>query len=508
MIILLILAIFAVLFYILFLQSKSKENFQSSTTNNDTDLTINYTLNNQIDGPIAYLKNIKTFSNGFYEQLNHENPTEDDCRNDEECGVNGVCLDRNDIFRCNKIINKEAFRFLPENKSYIVIPNVNPENIVMSFIVLIDNVNVTQPILVTSNNSWEIFIDKSKFLVKVYSDTEAKKYYTDFTLKNNKLYEIILKADKDNLNISLDKRILSIPLLRKRCSNDSDCSDNGSCLRNSRGNNYCTYNKIELHFGKKTLNDNDTYFRGYIGDIIYNLDKGSQQLEKCEFNASEFKNKRLCKEECNRIKNCDEGSCDRLCDEIAQCEFEASGRHTEDCIQLCIANNDCDVPHCNEKCRNCGKSCPWNSLDESEKYDSDYYDKLGRPSPPRVSIMNISTDGKKISLRWKPPYEGNSKIDGYTLFLHKTFDKSEGVKVNNITTMNCGEYCNYVLSELNPSETYTLGIKGYNSFGLGKMSNLLTFKPDKKSISKDFSIVPNIDESIIGEFNYCNVDEE
>ena len=40
------------------------------------------------------------------------------------------------------------------------------------------------------------------------------------------------------------------------------------------------------------------------------------------------------------------------------------------------------------------------------------------------------------------------------------------------------------------------------------MSNLLTFKADKKSVSKDFSIVPNVDESVIGEFNYCNVDEE
>ena len=38
------------------------------------------------------------------------------------------------------------------------------------------------------------------------------------------------------------------------------------------------------------------------------------------------------------------------------------------------------------------------------------------------------------------------------------------------------------------------------------MSNLLTFKHNK-SINQDFSIVP-IDESIIGDFNYCNVDEE
>ena len=60
----------------------------------------------------------------------------------------------------------------------------------------------------------------------------------------------------------------------------------------------------------------------------------------------------------------------------------------------------------------------------------------------------------------------------------------------------------------NTLETYTLGVEGYNYLGLGKMSNLITFKPDRKSINQDFSIVPNIDESIIGEFNYCNVDEE
>ena len=94
------------------------------------------------------------------------------------------------------------------------------------------------------------------------------------------------------------------------------------------------------------------------------------------------------------------------------------------------------------------------------------------------------------------------------MFLYKTFDKSEGVKVNNISTMNCGEYCNYILTGIDSTQTYTLGIKGYNSFGLGKMSNLLTFKADKKTISKDFSIVPNVDESVIGEFNYCNVEEE
>ena len=37
--------------------------------------------------------------------------------------------------------------------------------------------------------------------------------------------------------------------------------------------------------------------------------------------------------------------------------------------------------------------------------------------------------------------------------------------------------------------------------------NVSAFKPEIKTIGTDFSVVPNIDESIIGEFNYCNVED-
>ena len=324
------------------------------------------------------------------------------------------------------------------------------------------------------------------------------------------LRKIIIRSDNNTLNVSLDRRILSIPILKKRCSSEKDCIDYGSCLITSRGNNYCTYNRIQLYLGMTNINETKipTYFGGYIGGILYNVDKASKNVERCDFDATNYKNQRICKQECNRLDQCTASNCDSLCQFVPKCEFIASGRHTEDCIQLCISNNDCDAKLCNEQCRNCGQSCPWNSLDETERYDSAYYDKFGRPSPPKISIMNISADGSKVSLRWKPPYQGNSPINGYTMFLYKTFDKSEGVKINNISNINCGEYCNYILTGLDSTETYSLGIKGYNSFGLGKMSNLLTFKADKKSVSKDFSIVPNVDESVIGEFNYCNVDEE
>jgi hypothetical protein len=526
MIVLLIISIFIVLFYILYKTSKetfqnnsnSKKNNNSannnsnnknsanknSANNDDKDITLNYTLNNKIDGPIAYIKNIDTFSNGFYEQLNHNNPTQSDCKNDEECGLNGICLDRNGLNRCNKIINKEAFRFIPQSRSHIVIPNVNPNNLNLNFIVMINNVTREAPLISTSNETWGLGIENKKFVVFVVTDNEIKKYFSQNELKDNKLYEVILRVYNNTINISLDKRIISIPLEKRLCLNDNDCGENGFCERSSTGNNYCSYNRIELLLGKHE----DEYFDGFIGDIFLNFDKNEDKILSCDFDSKSFKNRRICEEECIRNNNCDNASCERLCSNVQKCEFEPIGRHSEDCIQQCRMNEDCDNTHCNEKCKNCGQSCPWNDLDSSDRFDSDYYDKKGRPSPPRISIMNISSDGRKIELRWKPPFKGMGEIEGYITYLYKTFNKSEGVKINNISTNNCGEFCNYIMDGLNPLETYTLGIKGYNYLGLGKMSNLITFKPDRKSINQDFSIVPNIDESIIGEFNYCNVDEE
>ena len=506
MIILLIALIFIVLFY--FLNISSKESFSNTGNPNkpktgNIDITLNYTLNNKIDGPVAYIKNINSFGNGFYEQMYHDNLDEDDCTNNEECGINGVCLERDGINRCNKIINKEAFKFIPNERSHIVIPNVNPNNLNLNFIILITNVNRTQPILSTTNGTWSLFIENGKFVMNIYKEKTVKKYFSDNLLNDNKIYEIILRVFDDVINISLDKKIITIPIENKKCFQDFDCGMNGFCQSSSVGDNYCSFTKSELILGKY----NEEFFEGYIGDIYLNFDKNQDSILSCNFDSNVYKNRKICEEECQNDKMCDELSCNKICSNVQKCEFEPTGRHSEDCIQICRLNDDCDIEHCNEKCNKCGKSCPWNNLDENEKFDSDYYDKKGRPSPARISLINISSDGKKISLRWKPPYEGMADIEGYILYLYKTFNKSEGVKINNISTTNCSEYCNYILSDINPEETYTIGIKGFNSLGLGKMSNLLTFKPDKKSLNRDFNIVPNIKESIIGEFNYCNLDE-
>ena len=46
----------------------------------------------------------------------------------------------------------------------------------------------------------------------------------------------------------------------------------------------------------------------------------------------------------------------------------------------------------------------------------------------------------------------------------------------------------YILSELIPNETYTLGIKAYNNLGLGGISNFISFKANVTNINMDLSI--------------------
>ena len=395
--------------------------------------------------------------------------------------MNGICLNRLGINRCNKVINKEAFRFIPEKKSHIVIPNIDPNSLNLNFIVMINNVDISSPILSTSNNSWRIGIEDKKFCIYTIKDNKLAKIFSENLLKSNKIYEVILRVFNDTLSISLDKRILTIPIEKRVCSKDDDCGNNGFCERSSTGSNYCSYNRIDLHLGR----NGDTYFDGFIGDIFLNFDKNEEKVLTCDFNSKDFKNRRICLEECNRSPSGNNPSCDRICSNVQKCEFEPSGRHSEDCIQLCMKNDDCDSDHCNNKCRKCGSSCPWNDSNINNKFDSDYNDNKGRPSPPRISIMNISSDGKKVLLRWKPPYKGNEdnesedpndpdnpdkfrgRIKGYISYLYKTFNKGEGVKINNISA-KCNDFCEYVLDGVNPSETYTIGIKGYNYFGLGK----------------------------------------
>ena len=51
------------------------------------------------------------------------------------------------------------------------------------------------------------------------------------------------------------------------------------------------------------------------------------------------------------------------------------------------------------------------------------------------------------------------------------------------------EECVHILDNLDPEETYSVGVRAFNNLGLSQMSNIETFKPYKtfnKKVTKNF----------------------
>ena len=87
-----------------------------------------------------------------------------------------------------------------------------------------------------------------------------------------------------------------------------------------------------------------------------------------------------------------------------------------------------------------------------------------------------------VSIYWVAPDSGMAPIETYIYFLYKTFKRNEGVKIGLVPFPKCRN-CFHVLDGLEPNETYSVGIRAYNSLdgkgSLSKMSNIETFKLKK-----------------------------
>ena len=453
-----------------------------------------------------YLYNILNFTNVFYE-LDYSN--ERLCSSTSDCLNNEQCLDdENNNSKCHKIIDRQAFRLISSDQSYIELPNLKVDNINVSFLFLIDDISVNQPIVSSHNHLWSMVLNNERFEINTF-DINGNIDNIDLgdiniNVRNKKIYDVIINIQNNDLIISINNNIKRILLQRHACSLDSNCS-NGVCVGNT--NKYCDYNRENLLFGKSYDNN---YMTGYIGEIKVKTSNTSEDL--CQFDSNVYKIKRNCLSDCKSEEGCSSSMCDEKCSAIPVCKFRPRGRHKMDCLQKCVADKQCDSQHCIKMCNQCDTKCPWNQMEtEYDSYGSEYKDPNGKPSPLKLVLEKTSIDGTKITLAWKKPSEGKFEIQGYICYLYKTFEKGEGVKINKVSSKNCNsetEMCNYILSELKPEETYTVGIKSFNMLGLSNMSNLITFKPSVKTINKDFNIVPKISQDIIGNFNYCNVPNE
>jgi hypothetical protein len=326
------------------------------------------------------------------------------------------------------------------------------------------------------------------------SDIFCYKYYTLQINVSDKVIKVNFNNQPNSSEI-----FLKLP----SCTTNTDCND-GECT-GLIGSRVCSINADTYYIGKY----DEDYCDMFVGDI--NINSTTVETTKtCGFYGKPFTNKRVCLETCQSM-HCGSSICATECSNVPQCEFNAVGRHSIHCLQECIKNDDCDSNYCREKCEKCGLNCPWTkSNTDSDNFDSQYFDAEGKPSPLNLLLNTISTDGSKVSVNWSEPFKGKLFIKGYISYLSKTFNKSEGVKVNKILTDNCigdsgDKKCDFILHDLIPNETYTLGIKSYNGLGLSAMSNLITFKASVTNINMDLRI-EDVDDNDVGEYNYCNID--
>ena len=215
-----------------------------------------------------------------------------------------------------------------------------------------------------------------------------------------------------------------------------------------------------------------------------------------------------CINNCLEETNCNKSICESKCKDIKDCHFNSKdneSRHSIDCMHKCILpENKCSTEYCNKQCNECvGNDCYW--LNKNSYLDNDEYNKSGRPHPPSIETPIIGYDGTTATFEWIPSEKGlGGEIEGYVALFYKTYKKEEGLRIEWIDKIRCIEKCEYIIKNLIPDESYTLGIKAYNSSGIGMLSNLITFNTIKTSVNT--SILNNIKLPTnleIGNFESC-----
>ena len=369
---------------------------------------------------------------------------------------------------------------------------------------------------------WSICIDDNKFILKLNNNnTNTKVYKLNLNQKTLYTFEIIVTDSDIKCIISTDngeKEEKSINLSDAKIYN---CKDNTLDISNIKtcksdrigATKRYTFKPAPIYFGgKETMDDDYHNFKGYIGDFEFDLNKDKCRYDPNDPNDTNEQNKEtLIKEDC--IKNCiKENGCNKLicenkCKDIKECYFDSkinSSRHAIDCVNKCIIpDNKCSSEYCNKQCNTCGDECYW--IKQTNYLDDDKYAIKGRPYPPLIDSPSISYDGTKAIFKWIQSKEGiGGTTKGYVALLYKTYKKQEGLRIEWININRCNNMCDYVISNLIPEESYTIGIKAYTASGTGMLSNLITIKKNKKIINT--TILNNIKTPTnqeIGHFKRC-----
>ena len=472
----------------------------------DSDIKLNISNKNLI------LYNIVSIDNdAIYDILEEKS-----CVLHSECGDGQCIIDDHRGGKCYNVA-KNLYQ-LDGDKSYIQLEDINNLDTHFKFVLLFNETLLDNQILLVDSgiDIWSICIDDNKFILKLNNNTNTNEYNLKLNQKTLYTFEIIVTSSDIKCIISNDNGEEETKNINLSNAKIYDCKDNAldnnefkSCTSTRIGaTKRYTFNPAPIYFGgKKQMADDYDNFKGYIGNFEFDLNK-----DKCSYNHNNETNqekliKKDCIKNCIEVNGCNKIICEDKCKDIKECYFDSkihSSRHAIDCMHKCITpENKCSPEYCNKQCNTCGDECYW--IKNTNYLNNDEYAIKGRPYPPLIEPPSISYDGTKAIFKWIQSKEGiGGTTKGYVALLYKTYQREEGLRIEWIDINRCTNMCDYVISNLIPEESYTIGIKAYNASGTGMLSNLITFKTNKKIINT--SILNNINTPTnqeIGNFKRC-----
>ena len=403
--------------------------------------------------------------------------------------------------------------------SYMVIPNVNLPTYSISLIFKQNTSTEKQILLSSSTGGFLVQIENQYLTYTMFSNTDSLKLAYKQMIELNQWYHLVLAYNGSKIQIFINGNLVEGEI---------------------KNTNFCKTIVVGTDTSKRF------YFNGLVGKIqvlnkVLNLSEVCALHQMCKIlknetieKVEEVKRKPKCKfipagdtlakcsELCADKPNCNESICKNLCnncddekycawlkepEEDKTCKFVPYGPSKTMCINTCSKEKNCDYLNCQKICLNCQDPdmCRWIIPPKPKKEEMEpiepppKYDPEGKPLAP---VISVKTYDKKVKVIWDRPYNGDAPIEAYVCFLFKTFKMNEGVRINMVPFPKCEE-CIHVIDELDPEETYSVGIRAYNKLGLSRMSNIESFIPkfnfkSAKTIKAPMKLPP------ISEYNFCN----
>ena len=470
------------------------------------------------------IKNIPSISQSL--KLDSNNPNDElGCKKDSDC-YEGQCYawEEGATGKCQKIYDIEMYEY--SGDSSIILNEVDNLNISIEFVSIFSNLEessiIRSGIVIASKPLWELNLKNQTIELNIMGNPQITFESGEDKINNSDELAAALKIETTELytfNVLVTPLSIKFNIVDQKNGDtyefeksfytlETDPKNIYECKSDETVQGYTCSAVFSGEFRRKFYLSTITFDgnAGYkIGGFKFGLDTNINKT--CKFKNQENGIKSECIEECNKQELCSQAECDKKCKQAKVCNFDSKinySRHAVDCMEKCInPKNKCENKYCKQQCWGCGSQCYW--IKNSKFSEDNYDDGTGRPYPPKISLTTTSYDGTKASLKWEPPTQGSSEILGYVSLAYKTYKQDEGIKIDKIETFNCNTYCEYVLSNLEPNETYSVVVRAYNASGIGKISNLLTFETLKKTVNTDIlNSIGDPSKLEIGSFETCN----